>query len=102
MHLMPGVSPSKTSPKLVSSSVMNVSHAMPNVAFWIIYLFESLIGEDDPEEKKELETKFKPLLDWLKWEASNVVRSGKPVLTCISHSRLMNPSFLQSLYPTDL
>lgn len=53
-----------------------------NHADHLRYDLQRLLSADqDPEEKeaqKELEEKFQPLVSYLKMEASNVVRNGKP------------------------
>jgi hypothetical protein len=49
--------------------------------FWTlkVYLTHTLPDldpEEDKDEQKDLAEKFKPLLDWLKVEAKDIVRDG--------------------------
>ena len=47
------------------------------------FLFQDLDPEEEKEQLNDIKERFKPLIMWLKGQASEVVRDGKCIFTCI-------------------
>lgn len=50
------------------------------VSFVSHNVYTGLDLEEEKEQQKDLDEKFKPLLDWLKVEAKGIVRNGELIL----------------------
>lgn len=48
----------------------------------LVFGDEGLTPEEELDQQKEWTEKYKPLIDWLKAEASNVVRNGRSLDHC--------------------